>query len=957
MDCSTNIVTANFSGGKREAITAPLWQWDYGQVLCITGIEDLPAAFEVHFSTNKSGGVSTVAVGADGQVTIPNVLLTIGKSLNAWIYLSDAQGEGETEYAITIPIKERPMPETYDAEVTGEFDDVVRQVSEYAETAQTAANSAGASATAAAGSASAAAASASSAAGSAGAAEQARADAVTAKGQAETAAQTATEKAQQTAQNASQAASDAGRAESAAERAESAETGAGAAKTAAEAAAQNAAASAATANEKATLAGQSATAAAGSASAAAQSAASIEGDVQIASQKASEAQTAAGQAVTAKEAAQTAQQGAETAATNAGQSASTATAKAAEAAQSASNAAQGKTDAEAAAARAEQAAASLTVDSALSDSSTNPVQNKVITGEITNVKTALTATTDSFNQSLSDIDTALQAKEVQEDITASLQWVEGKMLDSSGIVVNNSSLSYAVVGFARKGTKYNFYSLRGIGSARAITLITAPGIVNDQFTIISTTPDNAGYFSGDYVVPESGIVVITAHIAGISAVIASLYTLQFQPVASQSDVVSINQYLDYTSPLTNLIDYNDLTAGYINGQGGINTEGSATKERTSQSIPFDISHTYRFVADVPESTGASWLAVGFWSASDVWLGRKTATTTTVDGVSHAELEIAPNNNSNLATVAYMRISWRTYWTQMATANDVTYSGKTIYDRISGKNRAYSADGSIDVGKTGYDITQLGFAPMEETGKTTQGMAVSNGVIFQGYGNGVIDLIDLESGALINSYSANGGHCGSLSFSNTYPDGNTDFPYLYVASFNENKTFVYNVTRESCVLEKTYVIPNSVAGYCQETCVDKVSGVLWCVGHKTTSYEAGEGLIVSAWDLTQATEQNGVFTPSEITHYELPWIAYLQAVQILNGQLFAVFGADGGTQPLLTHIDVAPLGRGWKAILSDFPQSILTAEPEGIDFVFNQNTHKYDAILATRRSVHYYRMEF
>lgn len=147
MDCARNIITANFSGGGTSATTAPLWQWDYGQVLCIIGIEDLPAAFEVHFSTNRTGGVSTVAVGADGQVTIPNVLLTIGKNLNAWIYLSDAQDEGETEYSILIPVKARPMPETYDAEVSGEFDDVVRQVSEYAEQADQSAQAASQSAT------------------------------------------------------------------------------------------------------------------------------------------------------------------------------------------------------------------------------------------------------------------------------------------------------------------------------------------------------------------------------------------------------------------------------------------------------------------------------------------------------------------------------------------------------------------------------------------------------------------------------------------------------------------------------------------------------------------------------------------------------------------------------------------------------------------------------------------
>ena len=392
MDCARNIITANFSGGGTSATTAPLWQWDYGQALCITGI-DLPAAFEVHFSTNKTGGVSTVAVGADGQVTIPSMLLTIGKSLNAWIYLSDSEGEGETEYSILIPVKARPMPETYDAEVSGEFDDVVRQVSEYAETAQTAADNAGASASAAAASADSAAASASAAESAKTAAETAQGKAEDAQAAAETAAQTATEKAQQTAQDAAQAAQNKADAESAAGRAEAAQTGAESAKTDAETAAQSAAdsasaasASATSAGQAAISAGQSATAAAGSASAAAQSAASIEGDVQTATQKATEAQMAAGQAVTAKDAAQTAQQGAEAAETNAGQSASTATAKAAEAAQSASGAAQSKADAEAAATRAETAAASLTVDSALSDTSVNPVENRVITAEVTQVK-------------------------------------------------------------------------------------------------------------------------------------------------------------------------------------------------------------------------------------------------------------------------------------------------------------------------------------------------------------------------------------------------------------------------------------------------------------------------------------------------------------------------------------------------------------------------------------------
>ena len=394
MNCATNIITANFSGGKTHATTARVYQWSRGIELCITGADNLPQTFKAHFSVQKRGGVATTVVGIDERVEVPNVLFTIGKDIHVWLGTSETEDDAEILYTVDIPVAPAPMPEYYDAEDTGVFDAVVEQVADYAATATAAANSAGASATAAAGSASAAAASASGAAGSAGAAGQAMADAVTAKGQAETAAQTATEKAQQSAQNAEQAASNAGRAESAAQSAEAAQTGAEAAQTAAQTAAQDAAASASAASTSATSAGQAATSAGQSATAAAGSATTASNAAQTATTKAGEASASATAANAAKTAAQTAQTAAETAATNAGQSASTATAKASEAAQSASGAAQSKTDAEAAATRAEQAAASLTVDTALSDSSTNPVQNKVITGELTDVKSAIDALDD-----------------------------------------------------------------------------------------------------------------------------------------------------------------------------------------------------------------------------------------------------------------------------------------------------------------------------------------------------------------------------------------------------------------------------------------------------------------------------------------------------------------------------------------------------------------------------------
>ena len=107
MSCPTNVITAYLGGGNTT--TAPLYQWDYGQVLRFTGVE-LPMSFSAHFSNQpiKSTAQSTVAY--DGQVEIPDEYLTSGQNVYAWVYLHAGLDDGETEYAITIPVIRRPQP-------------------------------------------------------------------------------------------------------------------------------------------------------------------------------------------------------------------------------------------------------------------------------------------------------------------------------------------------------------------------------------------------------------------------------------------------------------------------------------------------------------------------------------------------------------------------------------------------------------------------------------------------------------------------------------------------------------------------------------------------------------------------------------------------------------------------------------------------------------------------------
>lgn len=109
-----NIVSVKLD--SRYASTLGVWQYDYGQVLRITGPE-LPSAVEVQFSLNEKSGetLSRVGTTVDGvtEVKIPDELLTHSATsdyrIYAYIYLTD-ETSGNTKYEITIPVRVRSKP-------------------------------------------------------------------------------------------------------------------------------------------------------------------------------------------------------------------------------------------------------------------------------------------------------------------------------------------------------------------------------------------------------------------------------------------------------------------------------------------------------------------------------------------------------------------------------------------------------------------------------------------------------------------------------------------------------------------------------------------------------------------------------------------------------------------------------------------------------------------------------
>lgn len=101
--------------------TAKVWQYDYGQILKISGelVNALPKAVEVQFSLTQKYGDTTTRIGnvLDGvlDVGIPNDFLNNTEKqydyyIYAYIFLNN-KTSGNTKYEIVIPVISRPKPE------------------------------------------------------------------------------------------------------------------------------------------------------------------------------------------------------------------------------------------------------------------------------------------------------------------------------------------------------------------------------------------------------------------------------------------------------------------------------------------------------------------------------------------------------------------------------------------------------------------------------------------------------------------------------------------------------------------------------------------------------------------------------------------------------------------------------------------------------------------------------
>ena len=107
-----NILEANFTTGTCNAkvYTRPVWQWSYGQILKINGL-DLPFSYEVHFSNEELTGQTITMIGDEDGVAIPDQFISSDDEvIYAWLFLHEGEDDGETVSEIIIQKKLRPEP-------------------------------------------------------------------------------------------------------------------------------------------------------------------------------------------------------------------------------------------------------------------------------------------------------------------------------------------------------------------------------------------------------------------------------------------------------------------------------------------------------------------------------------------------------------------------------------------------------------------------------------------------------------------------------------------------------------------------------------------------------------------------------------------------------------------------------------------------------------------------------
>lgn len=281
--------------------------------------------------------------------------------------------------------------------------------------------------------------------------------------------------------------------------------------------------------------------------------------------------------------------------------------------------------------------------------------------------------------------------------------------------------------------------------------------------------------------------------------------------------------------------------------------------------------------------------------------------------------------------------------------------------------SYSYDGNgLNLRTNGYNVSLLwtnATAWSDGINRSSQGIAVHNGVMFVGFASGTarkqkMRAFNAKTGELYGSFDIEGGHLGSLAFSDEYYDPSDDFPLLY----SDDDVYpcqisVNRVTRTSAELVRTLVLDREHGGYYSKIALDNTSHRLWSIGQKTNDITQAGEMMVNAWDLDDLVDNgDGTYTPTLLPEFAFSiYDVFNQTATWLNGCIYYLLSSYTETR----HTGILVINPYQKRVIADLEEwdsTIKNSEMEGIAFIPNAKGDKYD-MLFTTHGFTVYRVQF
>lgn len=128
-----HIINVHFTDSYVERSPSMVWQYDYGQILRIEGL-DLPEYVEIHYSLNDGKAIPRIGITKNGitEAPVPDQILKDVGLVKAYVFISD-ESSGSTEYIVTFDVKERPAVDGNVETEDGTIQSIVSVLQEIAE--------------------------------------------------------------------------------------------------------------------------------------------------------------------------------------------------------------------------------------------------------------------------------------------------------------------------------------------------------------------------------------------------------------------------------------------------------------------------------------------------------------------------------------------------------------------------------------------------------------------------------------------------------------------------------------------------------------------------------------------------------------------------------------------------------------------------------------------------------